>query len=122
MLSVHALIGLGEAVLTLTACWLIERGIAGVSPRKQVARLLAVALLLAGLCAPFASASPDGLEQVAAQLGFAEHAATGLPSLLPDYQLTAIQSAAVSTALAGLIGTLAVFAVGISLEKLLNRN
>ncbi len=67
---------------------------------------------------------PDGLESVAVAQG-AEGAATATPAgssrLSPDYQLPGVESQAVSTALAGLIGTAALFAVVILAGRALGR-
>ena len=75
--------------------------------------ILLVALAVAALLAPFASRSPDGLEKVAETLGFAHRAEAAPPvtAPLPDYQLPGVASPGLSTALAGLLGTILVFAI-----------
>jgi cobalt/nickel transport system permease protein len=118
MLSVHAVIGLGEAALTVAVWLLVERGLARLQPQQKSIALMGAAMMIAGLCAPFASASPDGLEYVANQLGFADRAAAGLATLLPNYAVPTIEAAAISTAIAGLIGTLVVFAAVLPLARL----
>jgi len=83
---------------------------------------LGIALLLALFLSPFASSSPDGLERVAETKGFAEkgegwtlwHYAP-----LRDYAISWIKNEKVSTALSGLIGTLAVFSMALGVSKLL---
>jgi len=62
---------------------------------------------LAIFVSPFASGWPDGLEKVAASLGFEHRAAAQpvLPSPLPDYAVQGIGSEWISTVLAGVIGT-----------------
>ena len=82
---------------------------------------LLIALGLAIFVAPFACGWPDGLEQVAATLGFAHHAA-GAPSPgapLPDYAVPGIQSAVFSTAVAGGVGTVIAFVLAYLLARLL---
>jgi cobalt/nickel transport system permease protein len=118
MLSVHAVIGVGEAALTVAVWLVVERGLTQLTPQKKSVSLMGAALVIAGLCAPFASSSPDGLEHVAEQLGFADRATAGLATLLPDYAVPAIEPAAISTAVAGVVGTLVVFAAGLLIARL----
>ena len=75
---------------------------------------LVVALLVAMVVAQFASSSPDGLEYVAEQEGFAETATDHdlAESPLADYGESLSQSSGWNTAVAGLIGTLATLALG----------
>lgn len=85
---------------------------------------LAVALALAMALSPFASSAPDGLERVAEDQGFLDRG--GLHSLqegspVPDYAFPGIDDPGLATAAAGLIGTLAVFAVGYGLARALPR-
>ena len=81
---------------------------------------LLLAIILATLVSPFASPWPDGLEKVAAKLGFI-HKAEGksplLPAPIPDYALPGVRSQGLKTALAGLIGTLLVFGSGYLLAR-----
>ncbi|HEU4512935.1 MAG TPA: PDGLE domain-containing protein [Nocardioidaceae bacterium] len=71
------------------------------------------ALLVAGVASYFASSSPDGLEHVAEQAGFAEKAkdsaASGSP--LADYEVTGVEHDALSGGLAGVTGALVVLAL-----------
>lgn len=78
-----------------------------------------VALLIAVLLAPLASSLPDGLERVAEDHGFADSAMSWWEGIFPDYAVTLISLPAVSTALAGVIGTILVFALLIALGRLL---
>lgn len=75
---------------------------------------LAAALLLAGFVSFYASASPDGLERVAADQGIdekaREHGAAGSP--LADYGVGGIANARLSGGLAGVIGVSATVVVG----------
>ena len=83
------------------------------------------ALLLALFLSPFASTSPDGLEKVAETKGFSEkgegwkfwkHAP------LSDYTIPWIKNEKVSTALSGLIGTLAIFFIALGIGKLIKKS
>jgi len=81
-----------------------------------------VSVGLAVFVAPFACPWPDGLERVAAKLGF-EHKAGGriLPAPLTDYALPGCKSAAVATAVAGAAGALVVFGLALLLSRALVR-
>lgn len=74
---------------------------------------LAVAVALAFLVAPRASSSPDGLEHVATEEGFAEeagdHALADAPTA--DYGISGLDHAALATGLAGLLGIVVTFGV-----------
>jgi len=69
--------------------------------------VLALAIGLATAASPFASSSPDGLERVATDKGFAPRAESREAPLL-DYG----SDSKLATGLAGFAGTLIVFAVG----------
>jgi len=85
---------------------------------------LGISLLLALFLSPFASSSPDGLEKVAETKGFLEKA-EGLSfwkyAPLPDYAIPWIKNERVSTALSGLIGTLAIFFLAMGVGKLVKK-
>ncbi len=82
---------------------------------------LIVSLVVAAILSPFASSWPDGLERVAEVLGFATQA-EGSPTVsspLPDYLFPGITSEGLATAIAGILGTLLVFAVLYAVGKAL---
>ncbi len=132
--GIHLLIGLGEALITTLVVAAVARArpellLEQAGPRLQssygelAARGVLVALGLALFVAPFASRWPDGLEQVAANLGF-EHRATASPVLaapLPDYRFPGAGSIARSTVVAGVAGTLVAFGLAWLLASLLTR-
>jgi cobalt/nickel transport protein len=72
-----------------------------------------VALLLAGVASYYASGSPDGLERVAEDVGFArtatEHDAKNGP--MADYSTKGVDNARLSGGLAGVVGSLVVLAL-----------
>lgn len=81
---------------------------------------LLLAIILATLVSPFASPWPDGLEKVAAKLGFIQKAEGAKPLLsapIPDYALPGVRRQGLATALAGLFGTLLVFGSGYLLAR-----
>jgi cobalt/nickel transport protein len=91
--------------------------------RRWIWLALAAALLVGGLISGFASSSPDGLERVAEDQGFAERASE-LPlvaSPLADYLFPGIRSERLATGLAGMLGTLLLFACGWAAARLLRR-
>ena len=77
---------------------------------------LFVALLLAA-ASPLASSYPDGLERVAEDHGFIYRAAEPLYHIIPDYVFPGIPDEALATTVAGLVGTLLLFALGYGLAS-----
>ncbi|MFJ5786954.1 energy-coupling factor ABC transporter permease [Streptomyces hydrogenans] len=86
------------------------------SPKKVWIGGVVTALVLAGVVSFYASASPDGLEKVAADQGIDakaeeyEHATADSP--LADYGVRGVDSARLSGGLAGVIGVGVTLAVG----------
>jgi cobalt/nickel transport system permease protein len=118
MAGVHALIGLGEGLISLGAMGflaaarpeLLETG--ELAPGRRgaiaVAAGVVVALVLAAL-SPLASQRPDGLESVAEQQGFVQNALPSAFGVLPDYALPFITDPALATIAAVALGTVVVF-------------
>lgn len=84
---------------------------------------LAVSLLLAGVVSFSASRFPDGLEKVAATLGFEQAASdqAAARSPLADYQVAGLADPRLSGGLAGVTGTLVVLALGLGVSWALTR-
>ncbi|MCX7712992.1 MAG: energy-coupling factor ABC transporter permease [Chthoniobacterales bacterium] len=121
MVGIHAMIGIGEAFLTIIAVYLISESPKVVAPITTSARtslpyILIVAFLLAALLSPFASPWPDGLEWVAEKLEFLHESAPTFVAPLPDYSLPGISHQGVATAAAGVVGVAATFAVAFLLS------
>jgi cobalt/nickel transport system permease protein len=117
MAGVHAVIGLGEALITAGALAFVARsrpdlleGGSGLAGPAWIAPGLAVTAGVL-LIAPFASAFPDGLERVASDLGFLGSARETSLGLLPDYTVPWLGETAVSTIAAGLVGIVIVLAL-----------
>ncbi|MBK8821833.1 MAG: energy-coupling factor ABC transporter permease [Anaerolineales bacterium] len=117
MLGVHALIGLGEALITVSALAFILRtrpdllGADSESAKGSrgwvvVGALISLAVVL---ISPLASGDPDGLERVAINMGFIDTGLSAPYSIIPDYTLPFLGETAFSTIAAGVIG---VFVVG----------
>jgi cobalt/nickel transport system permease protein len=124
--GIHALIGIGEGLITLGALAFISATrpdllqLEGKAPAAGnlvwVAGLVLVLALV--ILSPLASANPDSLERVAEQQGFLSSARDPLYSLLPDYIVPGVSDEALATILAGLIGALIVFIVALSVAYL----
>jgi cobalt/nickel transport system permease protein len=128
MLGVHALIGLGEALITVAALAFIFRTrpdlLSEGSPSAQGSRgWIAAGLLVAlavVLISPMASLNPDGLNRVAINLGFmaTAQARTGP---FAGYSIALLGKNALSRIAAGAIGLLVVlglaFLAGRALQK-----
>jgi hypothetical protein len=85
---------------------------------------LAVAVGLATAVSPYASASPDGLERVAAEKAFLDQGRVHSlqeQSPIPGYAFPGIDDPRVATGVAGFAGTLGVFALGYGLAYVVRR-
>ena len=127
MLGVHALIGIGEALITVAALTFIAQTapdiLAGVSapskasPVRRLATGVVIAGVVATLASLFASADPDGLEAVAEQLDFLDAGLSAPFELFPDYTIPGLDGTA-STVVAGLLGMIVVIGVLMALGRL----
>lgn len=126
MAGIHALIGLGEALITLGAITFImstrpdlltssSQAVRGRSSLWIVG--LALAVILAFL-SPLASTHPDGLERVAEQQGFIKLAQPSVFQLIPDYIVPGINNTTLATIIAGLVGILILIGVSLILYHL----
>jgi cobalt/nickel transport protein len=85
---------------------------------------LGMALLLVLFLSPLASTSPDGLEKVAETKGFAEKAESWKfwkHAPLSDYTFPWIKDKKISTALSGVVGTLAIFSIAMGIGNLVKK-
>jgi cobalt/nickel transport system permease protein len=120
MAGIHALIGLGEGLITALVLLAIARARPDLIESEAAPATLAtgfefillgliVTLGLAVFVSPYACAWPDGLDKVAAQFGFSGHAAVTVKAWLADYKVPGLSSTALATALAGALGALLMF-------------
>jgi cobalt/nickel transport system permease protein len=146
MLGVHALIGIGEAVITTLTVGAVlasrpdlvygaARGDVGgavdaevaASRRRPFVGFVAVAAvviaLLAAGASPFASSSPDGLEKVAAEKGIDAGAVESAVADSPvaDYGVAGIDDERLGTSVAGVVGVTITVAAGLGLFALVRR-
>ena len=124
--GIHALIGIGEALITAGALAFIRAArptllTSGAPSGKGSHAVLLGGLVIAVVLAvisPLASAHPDGLEWVAEQQGFMDIARDPLYEIIPDYVVPGISNEALATILAGIIGVGLVLAATVAVTQL----
>lgn len=128
MLGVHALIGIGEALITVAALAFIFRtrpdllgeGSASEEGGKGWVVAGVVIVLLVVILSPLASVDPDGLNRVAMNMGFIDTGLSG-NGPLAGYTVPFLANASLAKIVAGAIGALVVLALaflaGRSLQK-----
>jgi cobalt/nickel transport system permease protein len=129
MLGVHVLIGLGEAIITVAALSFIEQTRPDLVSKKETAAKGGRGWVYAGilislfavLLSPLASASPDGLERVAEDIGFLELGQDAPYAILPDYTVPFLGETALSTIVAGAVGALVALGLMIVIGQSLRR-
>ncbi len=94
-----------------------DRPVGAVAPGRSAGAAVAVTLLVAGVVSLYASASPDGLQDVAGRLGF-DGAAKGSSGPLAGYAVRGIGDGHLSGAVAGIVGVLVTIAAGLLIAKL----
>ncbi|MCB0062304.1 MAG: PDGLE domain-containing protein [Caldilineaceae bacterium] len=125
--GVHALIGIGEALITVGALALILRSrpdllsqgerAGGTTSAAWVAGGLLISLVVA-VFSFAASGSPDGLERVAEDHGFIGTALDPFYNILPDYTIPFIANETVSGIVAVVLGTLIVFGLALLVGRM----
>lgn len=131
MLTVHAVIGLGEALITVAALGFIfrtrpdlldEESASAQGSRGWVMAGALIALVVV-LLSPLASTDPDGLNRVAMNLGFINSAQSG-SGPLAGYTVSFFENVSLSKIAAGTIGVVVVlslvFVAGRTLQKKLS--
>ena len=129
MLGVHALIGIGEALVTVAALAFIfrtrpdlldENSASAQGSRGWVYAGILIALAVT-LLSPLASVNPDGLNRVAEDMGFLGTRQSAPFHIIPNYTIPFLGQTPLSTILAGALGALIVlgvaFLLGCSLRK-----
>ena len=130
MVGVHALIGVGEAVISSLAVGAVlgsrpdlvygasdldraQLGDTKVKTRTFLIGGALVALVFASVVSQFAVDNPDGLERVAEDTGFIESAGEHALGdfIFADYATAGISNETVSLALAGIVGAVVTLAV-----------
>lgn len=113
MLGIHALIGIGEGLMTAGLFLLVGKAAEEkISGRARTWAAMTGAVLFAAILSPFASGSPDGLEWVAQKYRFFHEQAPSFVSPFHDYSISIVTHEGVSTATAGLAGVVMICAAG----------
>ena len=134
MVGIHALIGMGEGIISALAVGAVlasrpdlvfgaadldraQLAESKVATRTFVVGGVLVALVFAAVVSQFAVDSPDGLERVAEDTGFIdaakEHSLSD--SILADYATAGISNETLSLAVAGIVGTVVTLLVAYGL-------
>jgi len=136
MVGIHMLIGLGEGTISALVFAAVARTrpelVGGAAARDEAPAVparsrglvrygLLASLGVALFAAPFACPWPDGLEAVAAKLGFEHAAREAAPAPMPDYVFPWIASPGLATAVAGVVGALVVFGLAMLLSRIVVR-
>jgi cobalt/nickel transport system permease protein len=96
MVGVHAVIGVGEAIISgmVLAAWLerqrrvgVESLTPSVRPEAAIVGGIALAATIVVVLAPFSSEVPDGLERTLGWLGASDEGSSNAAGLFPDYQI-----------------------------------
>ena len=130
MLGVHALIGIGEALITVGVIAFLTTArpelMASESVEARGGRgwviggvIISLAVIL---LSPLASSNPDGLERVAHNLDFLALGQDSSYEILPDYIIPALGESGISTILAGVIGAIVVFGIAYGIGRSLLRS
>lgn len=121
MAGIHAIIGIGEGLITLGALAfisatrpdLVRKRETGAAQGKLVWIVGLVIALFLAIASPLASSHPDGLEWVAEQKGFLDAAQGSVYQIIPNYVLPGISNKNLATILAGIFGIILVFGVAL---------
>ena len=117
--AIHALIGVGEGLITVGALAflyatrkdLVEKKEAKATGNKGILAGGSIVAVILAVFSPLASAHPDGLEWVAEQNGFLETAKDAIYNIMPDYVFPGIADPNLATIIAGILGAVIVFGV-----------
>ncbi len=121
--GVHALIGIGEGLITVGALAFLRTTRADLLGLTRAAPVrgnlvwvigLVLAVLLA-VASPLASRHPDGLISVAIHYGFINNQQPSLIKVIPHYLFPGVENRALATILSAVLGTLIVFVVALIL-------
>jgi cobalt/nickel transport system permease protein len=123
--AIHAVIGIGEGLITAGALAfifaarkdLLKIGEAKPTSDKSLVIGGGVIALVLAVLSPLASSHPDGLEWVAEQHGFLETAKDAFYNIIPDYTMPGISNSALATIIAGILGVIIVFGVAYGIAR-----
>lgn len=127
--AIHALIGIGEGLITTGALAflfaarkdLLQQGESRMAGNRGILIGGSLIALVLAVLSPLASSHPDGLEWVAEEHGFIETAREALYNIIPDYTMPGISDPALTTIVAGILGAVIVFGVAYGIARLEKR-
>lgn len=129
MTGIHMLIGIGEGAISALVFYAVAKArpeLVNDTPALPMRSFIGYGLLVAVgtalFAAPFACPWPDGLEAVAAKLGFEHAAKQPVAAPMTDYVMPGVGSAGLATALAGVVGALVAFGLAVFLSRILVKN
>jgi cobalt/nickel transport system permease protein len=128
--AIHALIGVGEGMITVGALAflsatrkdLFQKTAPSASSNKGILIGGSVIALALAILSPLASSHPDGLEWVAEQKGFLDVAKGAFYNIMPDYAVPGISDPNLATIAAGILGAIIVFGVAIGIARMEKRS
>ena len=125
--GIHALIGIGEGLITVGALAFLRisrRDLLKINETTPIGGNLVwliglVLAILLAVASPLASRHPDGLISVATRYGFLSTAQNPLFKLIPHYLFPGVENKTLATILAAILGTLIVFilALGVAYTR-----
>ena len=121
MMAVHALIGLGETVITVSLISSLASPPLRVSAHRPTFVPGISAFVIAITIAPFACGWPNKVESVAGTLSFLHESSPRFVAPLAGYTFPTISHELLSTSLAGLTGSTANLFAAWGIAKSLNR-
>ncbi len=119
--GIHALIGIGEGLITIGALAflratrrdLLKSSESAPTRGRLVWAVGLVLVLLLAVASPLASRHPDGLMWVATRYGFLNSEQNPIIKLIPHYLFPGVQNKTLATILAAILGTVIVFGVAL---------
>ncbi len=119
MAAIHALIGVGEGLITTGALVflrsvrkdLIEPAGMHTGGNRGIVIIGSLISLILVMLSPLASSHPDGLEWVAGKNGFLAAAANTVRGFFPDYSVPGITNPALAKIAAGILGILIIYSL-----------
>jgi len=121
MAGIHALIGIGEGLITAAALLFVAATKKELLEGSQKPKAVDASILIGGILialvlavlSPLASAYPDGLERVAEDLGFLSKGQGPLYTVIPDYTFPGIHDERLATIVAGVLGVVLIASVAL---------